>query len=114
MCLRKYTDEYVWSHEEKERILHDHFLNIIGTSEHIITTINWVKLELPQIVGQHLDDPVSKAEVMKAIAELPTEKAPARTALSEYSLGHARMLSSMKSWLPSIAYTIQLQDLSPS
>jgi hypothetical protein len=46
-CLKKNTREYVWFHEDKERVLHDHFLNILGTSEQRTSTLNWVELELP-------------------------------------------------------------------
>jgi hypothetical protein len=31
--LKKSSGEYVWSHNEKEQILHDHFSSILGTSE---------------------------------------------------------------------------------
>jgi hypothetical protein len=75
-CLKKTNGEYVWSHDEKEQILHEHFLNILGVAEPRQSGINWAELQLPQLAGHHLDAPFSKAKIKNAIAELTTEKAP--------------------------------------
>jgi hypothetical protein len=38
--LRKNGGEYVWSHEDKEQVLHEHYLNILGTAEPRHSVIN--------------------------------------------------------------------------
>jgi hypothetical protein len=61
--------------KEKEQILHDHFLHIIGTKEHRVTTINWVELDLPLLPEHHqLEIAFSEEEVREVIAELRAEK----------------------------------------
>jgi hypothetical protein len=65
----------VWSHEEKEQALHEHLLNILGSAEPRQSVINWTELQLPQLVGHHINAPFSEAEVKNAIDELPTKKA---------------------------------------
>jgi hypothetical protein len=39
-CLKKSNGEYVWSHDEKEHVLQEHFFNIQGATEPRQSVIN--------------------------------------------------------------------------
>jgi hypothetical protein len=39
-CLKKSNGEYVWSHDEKEHVLQEHFFNIQGATESRQSVIN--------------------------------------------------------------------------
>jgi hypothetical protein len=74
-CLRKTNGEHAWSHEDKEKILHEHFSNILGTAKPRQLSFNWDDLQLPHLTNQKLDAPFSEEEIKKTIDELPAEKA---------------------------------------
>jgi hypothetical protein len=75
-CLKDESGVMAWSHEEKEKILHCHFQNILGKAERRHVTLDWAGLDLPRLSDQHLDDAFTEAEIKQAISDLPAEKAP--------------------------------------
>jgi hypothetical protein len=74
--LKKQDNSYLWSHSEKEAILHNYFHDILGTCHHRIATIQWDELSMPLLPEQCLDQPFSEVEVKKVILELPAKKVP--------------------------------------
>jgi hypothetical protein len=48
-CLKNSTGEYVWAHEDKEKVLYEHFSSILGAAKQRHSTLNWAELELPQL-----------------------------------------------------------------
>jgi hypothetical protein len=67
---------YIWDHKMKDRALYDHFHNILGTTEHRHTTINWTDLQLPILHDSALDSPFDVVEIKLAVDDLHAEKAP--------------------------------------
>jgi hypothetical protein len=51
-CRKKTNGEYVWSHEDKEQILHEHFSNVLGTAEPRQLSFNWDDLQLPRLANE--------------------------------------------------------------
>jgi hypothetical protein len=74
--LRKIDGSYVWSHWEKEEVLHNHFQERLGTCERQETTIQWVDLGMPVLSNHILDQSFTETEIKNAIVELPVEKSP--------------------------------------
>lgn len=74
--LKRDNGDLVWEHEEKEKIIHMHFNDIIGTRIGRRCTLDWESLDLSVIDGSTLDHPFTLDEIKLTIDELPTEKAP--------------------------------------
>src|SRR3954464_15527470 len=52
----------VTAQEDKEKLIHDHFHSLLGSSAPRCATINWATLQLPQIHGGGLDNPFTESE----------------------------------------------------
>lgn len=63
-------------HDEKTKLIHEHFSSIIGQKMQRSCTINWEELHLPWLNMQGLDMPFSEQEIWAAVKESPAEKAP--------------------------------------
>jgi hypothetical protein len=77
--LKKHDGTLTWNHHEKEEILHDYFVNLMGTKKPRARTFNWDNLNLPRLVerqGVELDRPFSELEIQLAVKSLPCGKAP--------------------------------------
>jgi hypothetical protein len=68
---------FVWSHREKEWILHNYFQERLGACEQRAAIIMWSELEMSSLANQHLDQSFTEPEIRPVVNELPTEKAPA-------------------------------------
>lgn len=66
----------VTSHQDKEEVINEHFLNIMGTKVGRSCSINWEAINLPQIDTDGMDLPFSEEEVWQAIKLTPTDRAP--------------------------------------
>ncbi|KAE8770537.1 hypothetical protein D1007_57696 [Hordeum vulgare] len=67
----------ITSEEDKEKVIHEHFSSLFGTSTRRGATIHWSALDLPSLQGGGLDNPFTKEEVLCMI----------KASLEEHSLG---------------------------
>nr|XP_020181567.1 uncharacterized protein LOC109767217 [Aegilops tauschii subsp. strangulata] len=70
------NDRVVVDHNEKEKVIFDHFTEAMGRSKHQRCTLNWDSLNIPVVASTDLDGPFTMPEVWAAILASPTEKAP--------------------------------------
>ena len=74
----KHNNGWVMNHEQKEKIIHDHFTEAIGRGGPRTKDFNWQNLEFEEIDLHGLDDPFTTEEVWNAIKQMPSDTAPAR------------------------------------
>lgn len=74
--LKNHEDAIVWSHEEKEEIVHQFYSELLGSRVERTQSIDWNSLQLSTFEGSELDEPFSEEEMEHAIKLLPAEKAP--------------------------------------
>lgn len=61
--LKTQAGQLLWSHEEKEKEILDHFLNTLGKKKHRSASFHWDDLNLVQIQRSGLDDAFSEKEI---------------------------------------------------
>jgi len=74
-CMRN-GQGWVFAHQEKQQLIHDHFSSIMADPPMCARDFNWDALGLPSVNLAALDDPFSEHEVLTAIKQLPHDKAP--------------------------------------
>lgn len=77
--LKRQDGSVVWSHTDKQQVLHEYFQDLLGKKVSRLRTFNWQQLqlqELHQTPGLELDRQFSQTEIEQAIKSLPSEKAP--------------------------------------
>jgi hypothetical protein len=70
----------VTDHIAKEEIVSNHFQSIMGTKVACTHDFNWDEFNFTSKELHSLGDPFSEEEVKCAIDQMPSDKAPARTA----------------------------------
>ncbi|KAF8718363.1 hypothetical protein HU200_025343 [Digitaria exilis] len=75
-CLKKADGTIIWSHEEKEAEIANHFQNTLGRKETRSCSFSWEDLELATVQLSTLDAPFTEEEIWGAISQMPSEKAP--------------------------------------
>ncbi|XP_040384518.1 uncharacterized protein LOC107305206 [Oryza brachyantha] len=73
--LRK-ENAWATSHEDKEAVIHDYFAAIMGWPEPRTCDLNWQEFHTPPVDLSHLDEPFTEEEILKAIKQMLTDKAP--------------------------------------
>ena len=66
---------WVFAHQEKQQLIHDHFSSIMADPPMCARDFNWDALGLPSVNLAALDYPFSEHEVLTAIKQLPHDKA---------------------------------------
>lgn len=76
--LRDEAGTLVWKHDEKETILHQHFLGVLTNRINRRHTLDWDNLGLSRVDDDEhdLDRPFTLEELKHTVDELPAEKAP--------------------------------------
>lgn len=77
--LKRHDGSVIWSHEDKEGLLHDYFSSLLGTKVPRSRSFDWSRLgmsTIQQTVGTELDRPFTEEEIEAAIRAMPNEKAP--------------------------------------
>ncbi|WVZ89666.1 LOW QUALITY PROTEIN: hypothetical protein U9M48_036039 [Paspalum notatum var. saurae] len=64
------------AHEEKEKIIHEHFKTHLGAAPDRGITLNWSALALAQHDLSSLEVPFSLEEIKETIFSMPSDKAP--------------------------------------
>ena len=64
------------SHDEKQEIIHAHFSAMLATPPNRTKDLNWDNLAFPSVELESLDTPFTEAEILSAINQLPSDKAP--------------------------------------
>jgi hypothetical protein len=64
------------AHNDKEKIIYDHFKSHLGTTPLIELTLNWLALALPRHDLSALEASFSLDEVKETIFSMPSDKAP--------------------------------------
>lgn len=64
------------SHTDKAAIIHNHFLNLLGTKQDRGCSINWDAIDLSMVQNTGLDNPFSEPEVWADVLASPADKAP--------------------------------------
>lgn len=72
----KHMQGWVTDHEKKEKIINDHFSEVMGRGGTSNLDFNWDELNLQPIDLHSLDDAITEEEVWEAIKEMPNDKAP--------------------------------------
>lgn len=57
--LKTPTDKIIWSHEEKEDILHQFYAELLGTKVECTQVLDWNRLQLSTIEDDAMDRPFS-------------------------------------------------------
>lgn len=71
-----HNNGWVTNHKQKENIIHDHFHNVMGRRTATPKDLNWDELPLDSHDLHGLDTPFTEEEVMEAINQMPSDKAP--------------------------------------
>jgi hypothetical protein len=66
----------VVSQEEKSKLIHTHFSQIMGSPNARTKALNWQELGYVQHNLEDLDTPFTQEEIASVIKEMPSEKAP--------------------------------------
>jgi hypothetical protein len=68
--LKSDDGTYAWTHDQKEKILFDHFNQSLGTKEQRQASLDWDMLGLPRLSADHLlDASFSESEIRNAVME---------------------------------------------
>lgn len=77
--LKRDDGTMAWKHEEKQQVLDDYYVNLIGKKVRRLRSLNWPALHLTslqQVPGLELDRPFNEDEVLSVVRSLPSGKAP--------------------------------------
>jgi hypothetical protein len=72
----KHNNGWVTGHDEKEKVIFDHFKSVMGRGDPSSHDFNWAELNLTSPNLQGLGEPITEDEVKVAIAQMPGDKAP--------------------------------------
>lgn len=72
----KHAQGWVTEHEGKEKIIHDCFSEVMGRGDLTISDFNLDELNIQPHDLHELDSPITEEEVLAAIKEMPSDKAP--------------------------------------
>ena len=72
----KHVHGWVTEHKEKEKIIHSHFTEIMGTGCSSNKDFNWEELRIETHDLHDLGNTITEDEVWAAIKEMPSDKAP--------------------------------------
>ena len=64
------------SHHDKQMIISNHFTNLMACPQERTRDFNWNVLQLQNPDLTSLDDPFTEQEILHAIKQLPSDKAP--------------------------------------
>jgi hypothetical protein len=67
---------WFFNHEDKQRLIQDHFTNVMNAPPPRSRDLSWPDLDLPTLDLASLDSPFSDEEIWRAICLLPQDKAP--------------------------------------
>lgn len=93
----------VYSHAEKEEVLFQHFLGVLGTPLQCLSAVDMPSIGIQRLNLESLERPFSEDEVWATIQSLPKRTRPRGPMDSQRSsTGPLGLLSSPTSWLPSV------------
>lgn len=72
----KHAQGWVTEHKEKEKIIHNHFSEVMGRPSTSNNDFNWEELGIESHALQDLNSAITEEEVWEAIKEMPNDKAP--------------------------------------
>jgi hypothetical protein len=72
----KHNDGWAATHEEKDKLIFDHFCQALGRPPPRQLDFNWEALNLTSHSLEDLDLPFSENEIKETILEMPSDKAP--------------------------------------
>ncbi|WVZ59075.1 LOW QUALITY PROTEIN: hypothetical protein U9M48_009276 [Paspalum notatum var. saurae] len=72
----KHNDGWATSHEDKEKLVQDHFDSVLGDPGPRGIDLNWSSLGISSFELTHLEAPFTEGELLEAIRQLPPDKAP--------------------------------------
>lgn len=73
--LRK-ENGWVFSHSDKQRVVQDHFNNIMREQPPRTIDLNWLALNLPTVDLLLLNNPFMEEEIRRVIKRMPRNKVP--------------------------------------
>lgn len=76
-------------HDDKAQIVHNHFMGVMEGPAPRSLDFNWDSLDLSNSDLSGLDDPISVEEILRALSQLPQDKAQVLTATHASSSGNA-------------------------
>lgn len=68
--------EWAINHDDKSQIVQEHFKATMSRPTTRTRTFDWDSLQLPVIDLSHLDDAFTEEEILRAISQIPQDKAP--------------------------------------
>jgi hypothetical protein len=66
----------VTGHQQKEEVVFDHFVKLMGTPQRRTRSLNWANLGYQAHDLSELEAPFEESEIKKTIIQLPGEKSP--------------------------------------
>ena len=72
----KHDQGWVTEHDAKEKLIQDHFSNVMSRGYQSREDFNWEELNFEPLDLHGLDSPMSESEVLEAINDMPSDKAP--------------------------------------
>jgi hypothetical protein len=64
------------SHQDKQDVVMQHITDFLSSPSQRTQELNWEALALPKMDLTHLDKPFEEAEIVRAISQLPPDRAP--------------------------------------
>ncbi|WVZ95285.1 hypothetical protein U9M48_041070 [Paspalum notatum var. saurae] len=77
-CIQRLNQDGSWAtnHEDKEKLVLDHFSAMLGVPGPREVDLNWSGLNIQHFELNHLEVPFTEEELLEAIKQLPPDKAP--------------------------------------
>jgi len=74
--LRRPNGDIVYSHPDKEDVLHEFYEKLLGSKITREARIDWSSLAMPQLGEHQLDHAFTEEEIQQVVMDLPSEKSP--------------------------------------
>lgn len=71
-----HNNRFFTAHQDKEDILHQYYQGVFGSSQARPHSLNWDLLDTQSTDLHQLDNPITEQEVLQAVSDTPSEKAP--------------------------------------
>jgi mannosylglycoprotein endo-beta-mannosidase len=72
----KHNNGWVTGHDDKEKIIFDHFKSVMGRGDTSSHDFNWTELNFTMPVLHSLGEPFTEEEIKAAITQMPDDKVP--------------------------------------